>query len=103
MQIDLLNRQRWRTKMDLALAMAEYIEDFYNPARRHSSLGYLTPNEFEDVVDVRVIPQPNVQVIHHAGSWDSCLLHPTSSRPADRADEVGDLTGEVVGRRPAQL
>jgi len=49
MQIDLLNRQRWRTKMDLALAMAEYIEDFYNPARRHSSLGYLTPNEFEDV------------------------------------------------------
>jgi transposase InsO family protein len=20
---------------------------FYNPARRHSSLGYLTPNEFE--------------------------------------------------------
>jgi hypothetical protein len=37
------------------------------------------------------------------GPWDSCLLHPTSFRPADRADEVGDLTGQVVGRRPAQL
>jgi transposase InsO family protein len=29
--------------------MADYIEHFYNPARRHSSLGYLTPDEFEDL------------------------------------------------------
>jgi transposase InsO family protein len=49
MQIELLNRQKWRTKMELALAMAEYIEHFYNSNRRHSSLGYLTPNEFEDL------------------------------------------------------
>ena len=47
MQIELLNRQSWRTKMELALAMADYIEHFYNCHRRHSSLGYLTPNEFE--------------------------------------------------------
>ena len=49
MQIELLNRRKWRTKMGLGLAMAEYIEDFYNPIRRHSSLAYLTPNEFEDL------------------------------------------------------
>jgi transposase InsO family protein len=29
--------------------MADYIEHFYNPDRRHSSLSYLTPNEFEDL------------------------------------------------------
>ncbi len=29
--------------------MADYIEHFYNPARRHNSIGYLTPNEFEDL------------------------------------------------------
>ena len=29
--------------------MADYIEHFYNPARRHSALNYLTPNEFEDL------------------------------------------------------
>jgi transposase InsO family protein len=29
--------------------MADYIEHFYNPTRRHSALGYLTPNEFEDL------------------------------------------------------
>ena len=49
MQIELLNRQKWRTKLELGLAMADYIEHFYNSDRRHSSLGYLTPNEFEDL------------------------------------------------------
>ena len=49
MQIELFNRQRWRTNLELAIAIADYIEHFYNPARRHSSLGYLTPNEFEDL------------------------------------------------------
>ena len=29
--------------------MADYIENFYNFARRHSSLHYLTPDEFEDL------------------------------------------------------
>jgi transposase InsO family protein len=28
--------------------VADYIENFYNSDRRHSSIGYLTPNEFED-------------------------------------------------------
>jgi putative transposase len=49
MQIELLDRQPWRTNLELALAIADYIEHFYNPARRHSALGYLTPNEFEDL------------------------------------------------------
>jgi len=47
MQIELLNRQKWRTNLELAVAMADYIDHFYNRDRRHSSLGYLTPNEFE--------------------------------------------------------
>jgi putative transposase len=46
-QIELPNRQKWRTKLELGLGMAEYIEHFYNSLRRHSSLGYLTSNEFE--------------------------------------------------------
>jgi len=46
-QIELLNRQRWSTVVELSAAMAEWICDFYNPIRRHSSLGYLTPNEYE--------------------------------------------------------
>ena len=49
MQIELFNRQKWTTIAELSQAIADYIENFYNPARRHSSLGYLTPNEFEDL------------------------------------------------------
>ncbi len=37
------------------------------------------------------------------GLLRSCLLDDTSLRPLERADEVGDLTGEVVGRRPAEV
>jgi putative transposase len=48
LQIELLNRQKWRTNLELAIAIAEFIE-FHNSARRHSSLGYLTPNEFEEL------------------------------------------------------
>jgi transposase InsO family protein len=49
MQIELLNRQKWRTKIELSIAMADYIVHFYNEERRHSSIGYLTPKEFEDL------------------------------------------------------
>lgn len=49
MQIELLNRKRWTTVVELSVAMAEFIENFYNPWRRHSSLNYLTPNEFENL------------------------------------------------------
>jgi transposase InsO family protein len=55
MQIELLNRQPWRTNLELAIAIADYIDHFYNPARRHSALGYLTPNEFEALHS----PQPH--------------------------------------------
>jgi putative transposase len=48
MQIELLNRQRWLSIVELSSAMADFIENFYNPQRRHSSLNYLTPNEFEE-------------------------------------------------------
>ena len=50
MQIELLDRKKtWTTPLELTAAIADYIENFYNPARRHSSLEYLTPNEFEDL------------------------------------------------------
>lgn len=47
MQRELLDRQRWTTREQLGSAIFEWIEAFYNPRRRHSSLGYLTPTEYE--------------------------------------------------------
>jgi putative transposase len=47
MQVELLDRQRWRTRVELANAIFEYLEIFHNRQRRHSALGMLTPIEFE--------------------------------------------------------
>ncbi len=39
---ELLNGQRWRTRLELANALFEYLEIFHNRRSRHSSLGMLT-------------------------------------------------------------
>jgi transposase InsO family protein len=46
-QVELLDRQAWRTRLQLANALFEYLEVFHNRTRRHSALGMLTPIEFE--------------------------------------------------------
>lgn len=47
LQTELLDRYSWPTRSRLRSAIFEYIEAFYNRRRRHSSLGYLSPAEFE--------------------------------------------------------
>jgi putative transposase len=47
MQVELLDRQRWRTRLELAKAIVACLEIFDNRQRRHSSLGMLSPIEFE--------------------------------------------------------
>lgn len=49
MQLELLDRRSWATRAELANAIFEWIEAFYNPRRRHSSLGYRSPIEFENL------------------------------------------------------
>jgi putative transposase len=45
MQTELLSRKKWRTRLELANVIFEYLEVIHNRKRRHSSLGMLTPNE----------------------------------------------------------
>jgi putative transposase len=47
MQTELLNRKRWKTRIELANAIFDYLEIFHNRQRRHSALGMRTPIEFE--------------------------------------------------------
>jgi putative transposase len=49
MQRELLDTQTWSTKDELAAAIFEWIEAWYNPRRRHTSLGNLAPAEFENL------------------------------------------------------
>nr|WP_090475528.1 IS3 family transposase [Nakamurella panacisegetis] len=48
-QTELLDRRKWRTRLELATALFEYLEIFHNRQRRHSALGMLTPVQYEIV------------------------------------------------------
>ena len=47
---DLVWRTRFLTRADAELALGRYIDGFYNPRRRHSSLGYKSPVTFEAIM-----------------------------------------------------
>ncbi len=47
MQRELLDRRSWPSKQVLASAMFEWTAGWYNTRRRHSSIGMLSPHEFE--------------------------------------------------------
>lgn len=47
LQRQLLDRQQWSTRQQLASAVFEWIEAFYNPTRRHSTNGMLSPVDYE--------------------------------------------------------
>ena len=44
---ELIYRHTWATRAEARTAIFEYIEGWYNPHRRHSKLGYLSPAEYE--------------------------------------------------------
>jgi putative transposase len=47
MQLELLDSKPWQTRDELANAIFEWIECWYNPNRRHSSIGMHSPITFE--------------------------------------------------------
>ncbi|EYD77180.1 Mobile element protein [Rubellimicrobium mesophilum DSM 19309] len=55
-------RKVYRTRNAARADVFDYIERFYNPTRRHSTLGYLSPVEFERQA---ALPQP---AVHETGS-----------------------------------
>jgi putative transposase len=49
LQLEVLDQRTWRTRGELANAIFEWIECWYNPARRHSSIGMHSPVDFEQL------------------------------------------------------
>jgi putative transposase len=46
-QRELLDEHHWETRAELASAVFEWIEAWYNPHRRHTSLGGISPADYE--------------------------------------------------------
>ena len=47
LQLELLDEHRWDTRDQLANAIFDWIECWYNPRRRHSYCGMLSPVDYE--------------------------------------------------------
>jgi putative transposase len=47
LECELLARSRFNTQAEARSAVFQFIEGFYNPRRRHSSIGYLSPIDYE--------------------------------------------------------
>jgi transposase InsO family protein len=56
MQIESLNRKKWKTRVELANTIFECIEIFHNRQRRHSALGYRSPVNFEFLAEENRTP-----------------------------------------------
>ena len=48
LKTEMVYHQEFKSKQEAKLAIFEFIEVWYNRKRRHSSLGYLSPQAFEE-------------------------------------------------------
>jgi putative transposase len=46
---ELVHGRSWPPKAELRTEVFEYIDVFYNRRRRHSTLGFLSPTQFETI------------------------------------------------------
>ena len=59
LECELLERRRFKNQAEAQIAVFEFIEGWYNPHRRHSSLGYWSPANFERCYDeTNAVPRP---------------------------------------------
>ena len=87
LECELLARSRFRTPAEARSAVFDFVERFYNPRRRHSSIGYLSPVEFE-----RQHQAPNPST-----SQPAAVLAAVKDKPFGRPQD-----GAVLDRRCAR-
>ena len=93
LECELLDRRRFKTQAEARIAIFEFVEGFYNPRRRHSSLGYLSPIDYERR--------------HHARAVDpdahepAAVLAAVKDKPFGRPQE-GAVLDRRCARRPHQ-
>ena len=51
LELELIVKSTWRSRDEARLAIFRYIETWYNRKRRHSTLGYVSPAEYEEQLE----------------------------------------------------
>jgi transposase InsO family protein len=47
LEFELIMKRDWHTRAEARRAIFRYLETWYNRKRRHSTLGYVSPAEYE--------------------------------------------------------
>ncbi len=58
LECELIERRAFQTQAEARMAVFQFIEGWYNTRRRHSALGYLSPNDFESAATAAVVANP---------------------------------------------
>ena len=88
LECELIDRYRFKTQAEARMAVFGFIEGWYNPRRRHSSLGYESPMSFEENHANRSEPCPaagGTATFNEPGM----LLLPCASGAAEASDSKG--------------
>ena len=64
LKVELVHQRRWATRDEARRDLFAYVEGYYNRARIHSALGYLTPEQAEH----RSAPVSCMRVAHATNS-----------------------------------
>jgi len=88
LECELLDRRRFKTQAEARHAVFEFVEGFYNLRRRHSSIGYLSPIDYERR--------------HHAVAVNSDAHKPAVVLAAVKDKPSGRPQGAVLDRRCAR-
>jgi len=88
LECELLARCRFTTQSEARRAVFAFIEGFYNPHRRHSSIGYLSPIQYEHAHKKAAIP--------------THMSLPSCSRPSRPSPAGGPEDGAGLDRRCAR-
>jgi putative transposase len=83
LECELIDRRSWQTKTEARLALFTYIEGWYNPRRRHSALGYLSPMDLSASTRVRHLRAANTGCQPSASAWPSPRRRWTTPAPVD--------------------
>ena len=97
LECELLDRHRFKTQAEARIAAFEFIEGFYNPRRRHSWLGYLSPINYER--------RHEEQAVDPSAHHPAAVLGAVKVRPGDvgacvDAGATADLDRPCARRRP---
>jgi putative transposase len=87
LEAELLDRYTFRSQVDARMALFRYIKAWYNPRRRHSSLGYRSPVEFERQRSEASDPAPGLDRPVSSGVSAALVLLPCSAGEA--SDSLG--------------